>query len=77
MAEISLADYLHKLDHESEIDRALSDSQASLARTAKCLLYFAEVSADDFQFDIEQSFSNRLYNLRERFGMPQPGDDLD
>lgn len=72
LAEITLAEFSHNLDHASkEIYKDNSDEQ-SIIRASRLLLYFAEYSADEYNFDLQESFTNRLTNLRQRFNIPQP-----
>lgn len=73
LAEISLSqDFTHRLDHPSERSDALARMQPSLGQVSRYLLYFAETSATEFDFDLETSFMNRLADLRERFGVAEP-----
>lgn len=77
LAEIKLADFTHMLDHASERDKAISTAPNSLAKVSRFLLYFAESSADEFDFDLADAFRNRLTGLRERFEIPEPDSSAD
>lgn len=72
LAEIKLADFAHKLDHKSERDIGLRNAPSDLTKVSGFLIYFAELSAKEFNFDLRTAFRDRLANLRERFGIPQP-----
>lgn len=69
---IMLADYLHRLDHESERQEAVQTRFVSLPRVSQALILFALESANEFNFRPRQAFFDRLTNLRKRFDIPQP-----
>lgn len=72
LAEISLADFTHRLDHASERQQALDNKRVDLAEVSRYLLYFAELSATEFDFSLQGSLTKRLNSLRKRFGIPVP-----
>ncbi len=70
--EILLADFAHRLDHESERREAQQTKFDTLPRVSQALVLFAEDSANEYNFSLRGSFAERLSNLRERFSIPQP-----
>ena len=72
LAEIALADFTHSLDHTSERQGALNNMRSDLAEVSQFLVYFAELSASEIDFSLQDAFTNRLNDLRERFDIPQP-----
>lgn len=71
-AEILLADYVHKLDHASEHEAVQQTKFDALPRVSQALMAFALEGANEFNFSLKPVFTNRLNNLRERFGIQQP-----
>lgn len=74
LAEITLADFTHSLDHKSERARARKAAARDLGRCAGHMLHFVEVAAVTHSFSVQDSFRSRLASLRERFGIPQPAE---
>lgn len=70
--EVMLADFTHKLDHETERDKAYQTKFLVLPRVSQALVLFALESANEFGFRPVKAFDDRLTNLRERFGLSQP-----
>ncbi len=67
-----LARQLHDEDHRSTHEAALAARDHSLSDAAALLIQCAVVQSNRAQFDLEESFENRLAVLRQRFGIPKP-----
>lgn len=65
---------LHDEDHASSREKAAKDRDRSAAEAGRLLVYGAMLQAEEFEFDLFETFDNRLITLRERFGIPEPKD---
>ncbi len=63
---------LHDLGHDKE--RAVAEANLPLValNAARLLIYSAQLQSEQYDFDLVESFANRLTTLRKRFGIPQP-----
>lgn len=69
----SLAGVLHDVDHETMRSRAREELPLAALSAAKFLLVATEFQVASIGFDLPDSFDNRLAQLRQRFGIPEPG----
>jgi len=69
---ILLGKQMHDEDHESVRQEAQSLRSGRLKDVAKLLIQCAVVQSNRQNFDIEESFEDRLTVLRQRFGIPKP-----
>lgn len=67
-----LAKHLHDIDHKSTQFEAEQGRYDAMRSAARLLLNSAEVQAGHYNFNLVRAFDNRLRNLRERFGIPEP-----
>lgn len=67
-----LARQLHGEDHASSREEAIAKRRSSLTDVAALLIQCAVVQSNRQNFDIEESFEDRLTVLRQRFGIPKP-----
>jgi hypothetical protein len=67
-----LASNLHDLGHVAIREEAVGNRGGSMIYVARQLITCAEVAAETYGFDPLVAFDDRLAQLRERFGIPQP-----
>jgi hypothetical protein len=67
-----LSMYLRDTDHPKDRKKAQLNRDKTIARAAGLLVISAEMQADVFGFDLVEAFDNRIDNLREHFGLPEP-----
>lgn len=70
-AQSKLADHLHDLDHVSLREVALEERFSAISTVGRLLVHSAQLSANEFGFDLPQAFDDRLTQLRERFNIPE------
>lgn len=68
----ALAKNLHDWDHASTRLEAQTDLRLKSALPARYLFMSAVAASEKYEFDLSETFDNRLNSLRERFGVPQP-----
>lgn len=66
----TLADLIHDESHASTTEVAKSERINKALRCSRFLVASCEFHLEDFEFDLRESFENRLSHLRERFGIP-------
>lgn len=67
-----LANNSHSFGHASEREQAEKDLPKEMVAAAGMLLLCADNMAEEHHVDLEKAFHERLFDLRNRFGIPQP-----
>ncbi|MCB9822341.1 hypothetical protein H6801_03185 [Candidatus Nomurabacteria bacterium] len=67
-----LAQNLHDIDHQDKRVEAETQLNQTLVSASALLGQSAITMSVHYKFDLEQAFYDRLYDLREHFGIPHP-----
>lgn len=71
-ATVTLADLIHDESHASTAEGARTGRINKALRCSRLLVASCEFHLEDFDFDLRETFVNRLSTLRDRFGIPAP-----
>lgn len=66
----TLADLVHEESHASSAEAARPERINKALRCSRFLVASCEFHLEDFEFNLRESFVNRLSHLRERFSIP-------
>lgn len=71
MANAELARNRHDADHKGSKNIAKDNMQSTMKRAASLLIFSSVEQAETYEFNLEDAFTTRLQNLRERFNIPR------
>lgn len=68
-----LATHIQDLGHQSTRERAVDNTKTAISKVSGRLINSAQRQAKSHGFNLVEAFDARLVQLRERFGIPEPG----